>query len=87
LAYSIQWHDKALDDLQHFDKPIAVRIISKVQETLSQDPIRLGKPLRGQFKGLYRYRIGDYRVIYRVDQGTVIIFVVRVGHRREIYDK
>ena len=42
--------------------------------------------LKGEWKGLYRYRIGDYRAIYRLDKEEKVLIVERLGHRREIYD-
>jgi mRNA interferase RelE/StbE len=58
-----------------------------LQERLlaSPDPRTLGKALAGEMQGLWRYRIGDYRLICRIDDQTVTILVLEVGHRREIY--
>jgi mRNA interferase RelE/StbE len=47
----------------------------------------LGKPLKGMFKGLYRYRFGAYRIMYAVDMGQKEILVLRVGHRKEVYSE
>ena len=44
------------------------------------------KPLKGDFAGYYRYRIGDYRVIYQVDDGTNQVMVTNIAHRREVYE-
>jgi mRNA interferase RelE/StbE len=52
----------------------------------SQDPISLGKPLRGMFKGLYGYRFGDYRIIYAVDRVEKTVRILRMGHRKEVYE-
>ena len=81
-TYSIKWHEDALDDLRRLDKPTARRIVNKVSTTLIQSPRDLGKPLQGPLKGLFRYRIGDYRVVYLVQDDKLVILVVRVGHRR-----
>jgi mRNA interferase RelE/StbE len=53
-------------------------------DKLTIDPRSFGKPLAGSLKGHYRLRIGDYRVIYRVN-GDVVT-VVAIGHRKDIYD-
>lgn len=49
------------------------------------DPRAFGKPLSGTHKGLWRYRIGDCRVVAKLEENIVTISVIRVGHRREVY--
>ena len=51
------------------------------------DPRSAGKPLSGPLGGYWRYRVGDYRVICSIDDDVVRIFVVRLGHRSEVYDR
>ena len=51
----------------------------------SEDPRLLGMALTGEFAGLWRYRVGDYRIIASIEDRTVTVLVLRVGHRREIY--
>jgi mRNA interferase RelE/StbE len=86
LGYNIEWHEKAIEDLMGIDKRMVVRIMERAKSYLSQDPISLGKPLRGMFKGLYRYRFGDYRIIYAVDRVEKTVRILRVGHRKEVYE-
>jgi len=85
LAYRVKWHEKAVEDLKDVDKKGAKGLIERVKEYLPQDPISLGKPLHGEFKGLYRYRYGKYRVLYTIDRKEDIIVILRVGKRKEIY--
>ena len=84
MGYNIEWHEKAIEDLMGIDKRMVVRIMERAKSYLSQDPISLGKPLRGMFKGLYRYRFGDYRIIYAVDRVEKTVRILRVGHRKEV---
>ena len=49
------------------------------------DPRRFGHSLSGDLKGLWRYRIGDYRIVASIEDGRFVVLVVTVGHRREIY--
>jgi mRNA interferase RelE/StbE len=84
--YRILWDKKALADLKSIQHPEAIKIVQKVESYLSQDPFKLGKPLQGNFKGLYRYRFGKYRIIYEVNNMNISIIVVRVGHRSEVYN-
>ncbi len=63
--------------LDYFDNRIA----------LADDPRSLGKPLKSTFSGLWRYRIGDYRAICRIEDEKFVILVVRVAHRSKVYKK
>jgi len=62
--------------------PWAKRIIDKLEKALGPDPDR-GIPLRGEFAGLFKLRIGDYRVIYAKTPDGVL--VLRIGHRKHVY--
>lgn len=66
-------------------KKEAARIIERVKTYLVQNPVGLGTPLKGIFKGLFRYRSGMYRVIYAVDMAEKKIIVLHVKHRKEAY--
>lgn len=52
----------------------------------NQDPRRLGNPLLGDLKGLWRYRVGDYRIVVDIRDKEILVMVVTVGHRRNVYD-
>ncbi|MCI4463014.1 MAG: type II toxin-antitoxin system RelE/ParE family toxin [Caldisericum sp.] len=82
-SYQIKWKESAVKSVSKFPKEIRERIVEKVDE-LRDSPF-LGEPLSGDLKGLRRIKIGDYRIIYFVDTDKVIIIVVKVGHRSEIY--
>lgn len=85
MVYSISWHDDVLKDLKKLDKAVARNIVNKVKEYLALNPLPLGKPLKGNFSGLYRYRIGNYRVIYSVNQGEIKITILAARHRKDVY--
>ncbi len=85
MNYNILWDSKALSDLKQFDRTIAKKIVSKVTSYLVQDPINLGKTLSANFKGLMRYRFGDYRIIYEVNDIDHTIIIIKVGHRKDVY--
>ncbi len=85
MIYQIRWDTEALEDLRALGSAEARRIIKKVETHLVKAPLNLGKPLSGNFSGIYRYRIGDYRVLYQVIQEEVLIDVVAVGHRKDVY--
>ena len=60
------------------------RIKKAIEEKLTRNPVEFGKPLRYSLKGCRRLRVGDFRVIYKIDGETVLI--VKIGHRKEIYE-
>jgi len=83
--YKIFWTEIAIKGLNRLSPEIAVRIKHKVEDYLSTDPISLGKPLTGIYKGLYRYRFGDYRIVYEVQKEKVIVIITQIGHRSNVY--
>ena len=58
--------------------------VAKALDDLEQHPLQ-GKSLKGELKGVYSYRVGSYRIIYRVYQDKLLVIVVDIGHRRDIY--
>jgi len=74
---------KELEKIYKVEKKLYSRLIAAV-EALSRSPY-LGKKLRGKLKDNYSLRVGDYRVIYMVRKDKLIIYVIDMGHRREIY--
>jgi len=82
LEYRIEYKASVARDLRKLDKKTADRILSKVETDLSRDPNR-GLPLKGEFEGLFRYRVGDHRAIYsKTPRG---ILILRIAHRKEAY--
>lgn len=86
MAYKVLWEEGARDDLADIDKAVARKIIEKVTGYVASDPVAMGKPLKGVYKGLYRYRFGDWRIIYALDREAEEMIVLRIGHRRNVYD-
>jgi len=84
-SFEVRWHEKAVKDLKTLDKETCRRIIDKVKNYLSKKPIKLSKSLKGRFQGLYRYCIGDYRVIFVLDYEKRKLRVLAVNHRKNIY--
>jgi mRNA interferase RelE/StbE len=87
MSYDILWHENALKDLKKIDKDQVRSIIEKIEQYLAKDPYRLGKPLTGHLKGLFRYRKGKYGVIYNIKEEELIILVLKIGKRDRIYNK
>ncbi|MDD5723152.1 MAG: type II toxin-antitoxin system RelE/ParE family toxin [Syntrophales bacterium] len=85
MTYSVQWHEEAVSDLQKIDRQKQKKIIARIKNYLSKDPIGLGKPLKGISRGLYRYRYGPYRVIYAIDRESAIILILKIADRKDVY--
>jgi mRNA interferase RelE/StbE len=84
-GFNIIWHEDAIVDLKKLDKSVSRRIINKVKNNLVKNPKNLGKTLKGQFKGLLRYRVGDYRIIFVLDYETKKLIILAINHRKNIY--
>ncbi|HYC96109.1 MAG TPA: type II toxin-antitoxin system RelE/ParE family toxin [Sphingomicrobium sp.] len=87
MAWKIEFVPAAAKELKKLGKAEAARIIATLETRIAilDDPRSLGSALTGELGGLWRWRIGDYRVVARVDDERITILVVRVGHRREVY--
>jgi mRNA interferase RelE/StbE len=86
LAWTIEFDPVALKDLRKLGRSSAARITAALDKlALQQNPRDRGKALAGEWAGHWRYRIGDYRVIARIEDGRMVIVVVALGHRREVY--
>ena len=82
MASSISYKASVERDLKRLDKPTARRILEKLERTLTEHP-DIGEPLRGELSGAFKFRIGDYRVIYMKIPGGVL--VLQIGHRKDVY--
>lgn len=82
-SISIRWDRRAVKELQVLPKDVRRHVYDAV-ETLSDHPLQ-GSSLSGEWKGLRRLRVGQYRVIYAFDGTELLISVVRISHRREAY--
>lgn len=84
-AWRVVWDPHTRKDLERIGRPAAERIREAVLSRLSMNP-HLGRALRTSSQlPLFRFRVGDYRVIYALREQELLILIVRVGHRREVY--
>lgn len=85
MPHEIEWSGPALRELRELDRPVARRVVRAVT-ALALDPRPPGvRALVGEPQGTMRLRVGDHRVVYRVDDDQVQILVVRVAHRSAVY--
>jgi len=84
VSYTIEYTTSALRELRSLDRQVQQRISERI-ENLSENPLPLGvKKFQGEANH-WRIRVGDYRVIYRIDRQRIVVTIVRVAHRREVY--
>ncbi len=86
-AWAIDFTPKALKQLKKLDRTAASRIVDTLERDIGRHatPRDFGEAMIGNWTGYWRYRIGDYRVICRIEDRTVTVFVIQVAHRREVY--
>ena len=83
MNWSVKINQSALKELSRISKPDRLRIVVGIDQ-LALNPYR-GSALKGDLTGLRRIRVGSYRVIYEIRETQLIVLVVTVGHRREVY--
>lgn len=86
-GWRVEFDADAAKELRALGTSEQRRILKYLRERVAgeNDPRRLGTALTGDFAGLWRYRVGDYRIIVKIEDDRLIVLVLRVGHRREIY--
>ncbi|HHT9119975.1 MAG TPA: type II toxin-antitoxin system RelE family toxin [Candidatus Hypogeohydataceae bacterium YC41] len=85
MDYAIEYGEKAIEDLDALDRPIARRIIRIIRQKLTTSPLEYGTRFK-YYQDLYKLRIGDYRVIYKVDTERQKVFILVIGNRNKIYE-
>ena len=87
LTYRLEYLRAVVeDDIPAVPKSAKRQVRRAIENKLTTHPFELGKPLRYSLRGARRLRVGDYRVIYRIEPPGVVL-VVKIGHRREVYEE
>lgn len=89
MLYYVEYSQSAKKELKKLDKQTARIIKYWIEKNLmnTYNPRIHGKELRGNLKGFWRYRVGDYRLIAEIKDDKLLIFMIEIGHRKEIYDE
>ena len=87
FLWTVEFDERARKELRKLDKASQRRILRYLRERIAtrEDPRRFGKALRKELSGLWRYRVDDYRMICRIEDTKLVVLVLRVGDRKEIY--
>ena len=88
MSWAYSFTESARKEFLKLDRQVQKQILRYFDSRIegSGDPRRFGKPLRGDLVGVWRYRVGDYRVLCQIREGVLLILVVSVGHRKNVYD-
>lgn len=86
--YAVHFSNVALKKLKKMDRYQASLLIGWIEKNLqdSSDPRTHGKALVANHKGKWRYRVGDYRILALIEDEKIIITIIDVGHRKDIYE-
>jgi mRNA interferase RelE/StbE len=84
--WTLSFSAKAAKLFRKLDKPIQRQIAAELDKLLTLDnPRKIGKALTGELSELWRYRVGDYRIVCEIQDNILMILVLRVAHRKDIY--
>ena len=87
MIWIIEYTKTAETQLRKLDKPVARRILDYLEDNIAvlENPCTRGKALSGPLGELWRYRVGDYRILCEIQNNIMRVLVVEVGHRKHIY--
>ena len=88
MRYTVEYSQRAVKDLKKLDRYTAGLLLGWIEKNLvnCENPRLHGKGLTANRSGQWRYRVGDYRILADIQDEKIIILILEVGHRREIYD-
>ena len=83
MTYFVRIKGSAARELRRIQKPIRARIVEAI-DGLAENPFK-GSVLKGELRGLRRIRVGEHRIVYEIQEEAIVVLVVRVRHRRDVY--
>jgi mRNA interferase RelE/StbE len=89
MAWTFEFTPNAQKQLDDLDKTVSRRILKFLYERVGQleNPRQIGERLQGTLSKFWKYRVGDYRIICSMEDEKLVVVVVRIGHRREVYTR
>jgi mRNA interferase RelE/StbE len=89
MAWNVELSPRAQTQLDKLDKTVARRISKFLYQRVGKlnDPRQIGERLQGTLSEFWRYRVGDYRIICSLEGNRLVVLVLRIGHRKEIYSR
>lgn len=88
MTWTVEFDDAAAKELRKLDRQTQREILRYLRERIAtdEDPRRFGKPLSRDMAGLWRYRVGNYRMICNIEDDKLVVLVLRASHRKEVYE-
>jgi mRNA interferase RelE/StbE len=83
MTYKILYHPHIADDIRNIPENFKRTTRAAIEQRLLIDPIKAGRPLRQSLTGHRKMRVGDYRIIYRIDKDSIIVLII--GNRKDVY--
>ena len=87
MTWKIEFDPAAIKELEKLDKTVERRIVKFLRERLASldDPRQIGGSLQATKSGLWKYRVGDYRINCSLEHDRLVVLILQIGHRRDIY--
>lgn len=87
MTWTVEFDDAAVKELRKFDRTAQRDILKYLRERIAtdEDPRRFGRALTGNLAGLWRYRVRDYRMICNIEDDELVVLILRVSHRKNVY--
>ena len=88
MTWSVEWDERARKELRRLDPAVQRQILGYLRQRIARpdDPRQFGRPFSGGRRGLWRYRVGAYRLVCQIEEDRLVVLVLVVGHRKEAYD-
>lgn len=85
MTYKVRYQSTARRDLSRLPLKVVEAAVAFIEGPLAENPKRVGNPLHEPFEGLWSARRLDYRIVYLIDDGSIVVEIVRVAHRADVY--
>jgi mRNA interferase RelE/StbE len=89
LGWKVEWDERAFKELEALDRQAQKNILKYLKKKIQSEdnPRRFGSPLHDDLAGLWKYRIGDFRLICTIEEDKMVVLVLKAGHRKNVYKK
>ncbi len=82
--FNVEYAKSVTKDLKSLPKQLRARALNVAEDILARDPYQ-GRPVAGPYKGLYRFRVGEYRIVYSIEKDRLVVLVLRIRHQKDVY--
>ena len=89
MTWKVEFDNRSRKELRKLDPETQKRLLHWISENLAGEinPRDYGTSLKGRFRGLWRYRVGDYRIVCQIKDEDILILILRIAHRKDVYDR